>query len=116
MAVTPADLQAFPQFTSLPDVLIQGWIDRAPQHIDQALFGDQADLATTYWTAHVLTATTGGAAAAGGPVASTTVGPVSTSYAVGAAAPTFADWSSSSWGRMLLQLATVRANSASLVL
>lgn len=105
MAVTVAQIQAIPQFAARSSVEIQFWLDRASRHLDLALFGVDADLAVTYWTAHALTVAGAATAGAAGPVTGKTVGPVSVQYATLTASGRLGDWAQSAWGGYLGQLA-----------
>jgi len=116
MAITPSTLQAYPEFSSVPDATIQNWIDNAPAHIDADAYGDAADQATTYWVAHVLTVFRLGGGIGSGPVTAAEVAGVKVQFAGSASSGGLADWESTAWGRLLLALATVRAQSADLVI
>jgi len=115
MAITPATLQAYPEFATAPDATIQLWIDNAPAHIDATAYGDEADQATTYWVAHVLTLLKAGGGLGGGPVSSAEVDGVKIQFAAAVGAAGLSNWESTTWGALLLTLASVRAYSADLV-
>jgi len=115
MAITAATLQAYPEFASVATATINLWIANAPAHIDATAYGDEADQATTYWVGHVLTLLRAGGGIGGGPVTAAEVGTVKVQFAAAVLPSGLDDWSATTWGRLLLALATVRAQSADLV-
>ena len=97
MSITPATLkQRLPEFASVADATIQFWLDSCAQELNRDRWGSKYDEGHLLLTAHTLVRAgalsgAGGASQATGPVASTTVGPVSRSYAVAAASADGAD-------------------------
>ena len=88
----------------------------ARAHVDATAYGDAADQATTYWVAHVLTLLKVGGGIGGGPVTSAEVDGVKVQFSGAVGAAGLSNWESSTWGALLLTLATVRAYSADLVI
>jgi hypothetical protein len=116
MAITAATLQAYPEFAATPEATINLWIANAPAHIDATQYDDLADQATTYWVAHVLSLLKAGGGIGGGPVTAAEVGTVKVQFAAAVLPPGSSDWYTTTWGRLLLALATVRLQSADLVI
>ena len=116
MAITAATLQAYPEFASVATATIDLWIANAPAHIDATQYGDQADQATTYWVAHVLTLLRLGGGIGGGPVTAAEVNTVKVQFAAAVLPSGLEDWNATTWGPLLLVLATVPLQSDQLVI
>lgn len=86
MAVTATDIQDhFPEFEGLSETVINLWLTQAERRVNPTQWGDKADDAVLWLTAHLLALTQGlacGVSAASGPVTTKKVGDLSISYKV----------------------------------
>lgn len=86
MSVTPADIkELFPEFAATADARIQLFIDQSTLSVNTAVWGNKADFAIQYLTAHLLTVVNRGGGGAAGPITSEKVGDLQRSYASGGA-------------------------------
>ena len=109
MAVTAQDIKdTFSAFSGLTDQLIERWLAQAERRVNRTQWGDKADDATLWLTAHLLeieSQTRSGGDAAGGPVSMSKVGDLAVSYKIPeSAGDSFL--SSTTYGRYYLDLKT----------
>jgi hypothetical protein len=88
VSLTPATVKLrLPEFAAVADATIQFWLDSCAQELNPDRWGSKYDEGHLFLTAHTMVragALSGGSGSSQptGPVSSTTVGPVSRSYAV----------------------------------
>lgn len=105
MAVTPEDIKLIaPEFCELKGADIQAFIDDATLLISIDCFGNTADMAIKYLTAHMLTMSKRGSI--GGEITSKAVGSLSIGYSSGSTDGGV--YGSSSYGKMYQQLRNSR--------
>jgi hypothetical protein len=107
MTVVAQDIRdTFPEFQGATDTLIELWLAQAQRRVNTVQWGEKADDATLWLTAHLLKLDSqirGGGTAAAGPISQKKVGDLSVSYAVPAKmAQSFL--ASTAYGQQYLQL------------
>lgn len=86
MTVTASDVREhFPEFSTATDTLIELWLAQAERRVNTTQWGEKADDATLWLTAHLLKIDCqirGGGTPVAGPISSERVGDLSRTYSV----------------------------------
>lgn len=83
MAVVASDIKELPsgEFSSVADGTVERYIAEAEREISRSAFGERADDAVLYLSAHLLAVAKGGSSAPSTAVTQVTVGPLTKQYA-----------------------------------
>lgn len=105
-------LTEFKDTTKYPDETVELISGEAANLMSEAKFGDKADLALVYLTAHMLKKSTPGGAGATGPLTMEKVGDLARSYGTIHSTTSSSDYDTTSYGQsfrgIIQRLATIR--------